>query len=36
MPERSNAQGSWHSHPAEDEQGQYYCKGQGRPGRNRR
>jgi hypothetical protein len=36
MPERSNAQGSWHSHPAEDEQGEYYCKGNGRPRRSRR
>jgi hypothetical protein len=36
MPERSNDKGSWHSHPAADEQGQYYCKGQGRPSRNRR
>ena len=36
MPERSNAQGSWHSHPAEDKQGEYYCKGNGRPRRSRR
>ena len=36
MPERSNAQGSWHSHQAADEQGEYYCKGNGRPRRNRR
>jgi hypothetical protein len=36
MPERSNTQGSWHSHQAADEQGEYYCKGNGRPRRNRR
>jgi hypothetical protein len=35
MPERSNAQGSWHSHPAQDEQGEYYCKGSGRQRRSR-
>jgi hypothetical protein len=36
MPERSNDKGSWHSHQASDEQGEYYCKGNGRPRRNRR
>jgi hypothetical protein len=36
MPERSNAQGNWHSHQAEDEEGEYYCKGSGRQRRNRR
>jgi hypothetical protein len=35
MPERSNDKGSWHSHPAADEQGEYYCKGNGRQRRSR-
>jgi hypothetical protein len=36
MPQRSNANGTWCSHWAEDADGSYYCRGRGRGRQNRR
>jgi hypothetical protein len=33
---RSNDRGSWYSHIATDDEGEYFCKGKGRTRRNGR
>jgi hypothetical protein len=36
MEQRHNERGSWYSHIATDDEGEYFCKGKGRPRRNGR